>query len=862
MSDPDPTQNPLVVWVRGNLLASALAGTVLVVLLVALLVALLEGGEPEIPVTAPPASQPETSETTPSSAGPDVPQVDCRILLTDDEVDEAFFGPDAVGPRGHFTFAQGETCRFEVRDDGRYIQLEPGDPEDFEPDTRIVGASGVTVETVGDDARWFDDGSNVGVLTVGVSLGDTSLIYRVHVGRSDFDASQRLSQATELALTALPRFPGTTPAAPKPLVDLCRLVKDVEAEATLAPFRDAHPATRDEIRVSDNFSGQVDLSEEGTALCNKLILAEIYVEAQQGSLTDFNDGATMDGVAAEVVPGLGDEAVFFPDVPYQGSFTAPHLRSVISVRVSDAVFRIVLAVPDTPPDQQLETLIGLATGALAELPGAPAPEKEVVRFEDDVPETEPLALDDVLLRGVEDGTWTLEEGLVSILEQLATDDGQMSGSLVVAEAQAFVEGNPEDGAEVEARLDQLVPDLEGIPVVPEEVAAPALLVSAIPIAADEPCVPAEGNPCWLIYQLDTFDDLGAEKYRVYQYAPSQWTKADALNAVQALHDAAVKLEAIGEMPPTNIVLRDDSAPYAHLKEGVCWVNLGPSAKSADAAEFRQVMAREVSFCLIVWELFSQIMDSPGNDRWLAWGLANYLSDYIYPTTNLELKSLPQQLALEELATTVPERGWTNWAFFEFLGGFMGPDGIMDMLRSFTPGSDLVEELAATDSVSDLYHGMARTLTDGEILDSSGIKAAYQPQAWELLLTGPKELPMTVPRFGVRRVHLKVNPGEYGCFTTFSQGDVRLSWRAGAPGANGEWQPALPDVLEGESVLLLTAVQPGANFTLDVSDVADNPDCEDDDPEGGTSDIVGPILDLCEAICDPSTYYWGPLNFGN
>ena len=861
MSDPD-TPNPAVVWVRGNRRAAALAGIVLVIVVVAVLVGPLVGDEPEVPITAPPVSQPQTAETVPPTVGPEVPQVDCRVLLTDDEVDEAFFGKDAAGPRGHFTFARGETCRFEVREDGRYIQIEPGDPGDFEPDTEISGVPGVTVETVGNDARWFDDGSGVGVMTVGVNLGDTSLIYRVHVGRSDLDASQRLSQAIELALAALPRFPGTTPAAPKPLVDLCRLVKDVEAEATLAPFRDTHPATRDEIRVSDNFSDQVDLSEEGTAVCNKLILAEIYVEAQQGSLSDFNEGATMDGASAEVVPGVGDEAVWFLNVPYQGPFTAPHQRSVISVRKGDAFFRIVLSVPDTPPDQQLNTLIGLATSALAELPGAPAPEKEVVRFDDVIPETEPLSLDDVLLRGVEDGTWTLKEGLVGILEQLATNDGQMSGSLVVAEAQAFVEKNPEDGAEIETWLGRLVPDLDGIPVVPEEASGPALLVSAIPIAADEPCVPAEDNPCWLVYQLDTFDDLGAGKYRVYQHAPSQWTKADALNAVQALHDAAVKLEAIGEMPPTNIVLRPESAPYAYLKEGVCWVNLGPSAKSADAAEFRQVMAREVSFCLIVWELFSQIMDSPGNDRWLAWGLANYLSDYIYPTTNLELQSLPQKLALEELATTVPERGWTNWAFFEFLGGFMGPDGIMDMLRSFTPGSDLVEELAAVDSVSDLYHGMARTLTDGEILDSSGTKAAYQPQAWELLLTGPKELPMTVPRFGVRRVHLKVNPGEYGCFTTFSQGDVRLSWRAGAPGGSGEWQPALPDVLEGESVLLLTAVQPGANFTLDVSDVADNPDCEEDDPEGGSADVVGPILDLCEAICDPSTYYWGPLNFGN
>jgi hypothetical protein len=72
---------------------------------------------------------------------------------------------------------------------------------------------------------------------------------------------------------------------------------------------------------------------------------------------------------------------------------------------------------------------------------------------------------------------------------------------------------------------------------------------------------------------------------------------------------------------------------------------------------------------------------------------------------------------------------------------------------------------------------------------------------------------------------------------------------------------VPDPLEGNSVLLVTSASEGASFSFEVGKVGDNPDCEDEEDEEVGGDIIGPILDLCEEICDPSSYYWGPLQFG-
>ncbi|MGD2044432.1 MAG: hypothetical protein PVJ28_12340, partial [Acidimicrobiia bacterium] len=144
-SDEEPRPNPIAEWIQGHLIASAFIAIGLLVV-VGLLLSSLGGDDSGDEATS--ASSTFASGVTTTTARveatddpnrPEVPQVDCRTLLTNDEVDEALFGEgDTSGPRGFFTFARGETCLHEPDDDsGHFIQIEPGDPSDFEANAQL-----------------------------------------------------------------------------------------------------------------------------------------------------------------------------------------------------------------------------------------------------------------------------------------------------------------------------------------------------------------------------------------------------------------------------------------------------------------------------------------------------------------------------------------------------------------------------------------------------------------------------------------------------------------------------------------------------------------------------------------------------
>jgi hypothetical protein len=107
--------------------------------------------------------------------------------------------------------------------------------------------------------------------------------------------------------------------------------------------------------------------------------------------------------------------------------------------------------------------------------------------------------------------------------------------------------------------------------------------------------------------------------------------------------------------------------------------------------------------------------------------------------------------------------------------------------------------------------------------------------------------MTQP-FGVRRLEITVPDGNTACFETVQTGDLRASWRRGFPGEAGTWEDVPPAVLEGTTMLLVTAVTPDAAYTIDVSRVSDDPDCEDDQETTPTT------LGDC-GICSPSRYFF-------
>ncbi len=707
-------------WANAHQMQTIVGGLAILALL-AFLISSLNGDAPvpeAIATTSTITQSPgATSATIDVEAGdgdelhPDVPQLTCAKLITEDEADAAIFGADASGARGMFVFSQGETCTFQSGDDdGVYVQIEPGDRGDVVDGAEMEGVAGDGITGVGDVANWFDVSDHgVGVLAVGVNTDLGALIYRIRLALPDLDAAARLDTARQLALAALPRFPG-------------------------------------------------------------VVVEEPEVEPQ---------------------------VVTFPDEP-------------------------------------------------ADLPA--------------------WGLDDVLYDGVESGRWSLGEGLVAILGSLA--DGapgdvapgleETSGSMVIAEARSYVAGGGEHAAEIAALLDELFLSPEQLDRLapPDTTAMSKFIVAAAFLGArqstEEACGTAD-NPCYADVSLD---DLDAGKYTMSVAMPSKWTNAEIDIARQALRDSAVAYEGLGQMPATAMVLKGGDNLYAGYLPGEgCRVSVGDFLTSHDPNAMKQILAREISFCFISFEAYPQLFQNPHPVRWLVYGLANYLSGVVYPATNLEHQKLPGRLAQEELSTTVPDRSWTNWILFEHLNGFIGPDGIMNMLRGFPEGGDLVSALAATTGMPEFYHDLERALSDANVSDVGPGTVPYDPQAWELSLIGPTEVPMEVPQFGVRRLHIEVPPGEYACVDSFSQGAVRMSWRPGAPGEPGSWSDELPESFEDEAVLVFTSVEPGAFYTLEVNDVSTEPDCQhDEEPEGGSA--AGDCLEFC----DPSTYYWGDMVF--
>lgn len=109
-------------------------------------------------------------------------------------------------------------------------------------------------------------------------------------------------------------------------------------------------------------------------------------------------------------------------------------------------------------------------------------------------------------------------------------------------------------------------------------------------------------------------------------------------------------------------------------------------------------------------------------------------------------------------------------------------------------------------------------------------------------------------FGTTRLHLTIETGQIACIEGTSTDDVTVTYRSGAPGAGGSWAP-LPEeetIYSGDLTVVATSVQPDGSFSLEVTKVTEEEDCETDEPDdtGDTADppdLVGPEL------CGPSDF---------
>jgi len=214
----------MIEWIRGHPLESGLFGGIAllgVVLGVVSLVSSASDPDPSPPTTAfEVGSGDGTIPTDPidtfdASAHPEIEQFTCTGFITIDDADYAF------GIEGQLAavmnLERGETCTdFLADDQSVWVRIEPGAPDDFSPGATLEGAQGSPVTAVGHDAVWFP-GEEVSVITVFQRVELGGLYYRILLSRPDLAPEMEREILIELALRALPRFPGVVEEQPEPV---------------------------------------------------------------------------------------------------------------------------------------------------------------------------------------------------------------------------------------------------------------------------------------------------------------------------------------------------------------------------------------------------------------------------------------------------------------------------------------------------------------------------------------------------------------------------------------------------------------------------------------------------------------------
>lgn len=259
---------------ENRLIASILGGLVVMVVLVLL----LSGGDSEPAsevANRPSATATATAEAAaPDADRPDVAPLNCARFITIEEGGNALGVWDRPsGQQNSIRFTRGETCidKLDV-DDRVFVQIGPGAPADFEAGAELLGVRGEPVLDVGDGALWFggieaEGGGDQGVLSVRQAASVGVVHFRITLGRPELDRAEQLEVAKQVALDALPRFPGVELTPPEPVVVTIEREpvdrSQVSLEDYLLAREEAGEWTRGEglVAALAVFAGEVDPAE-------------------------------------------------------------------------------------------------------------------------------------------------------------------------------------------------------------------------------------------------------------------------------------------------------------------------------------------------------------------------------------------------------------------------------------------------------------------------------------------------------------------------------------------------------------------------------------------------------------------------
>jgi hypothetical protein len=465
-----------------------------------------------------------------------------------------------------------------------------------------------------------------------------------------------------------------------------------------------------------------------------------------------------------------------------------------------------------------------------------------------IPEPLPSGYMELLQNKIASGEWTQEEGLVTLLKMFVgeiqvseADLGQgvlnTEGTGILQWAGYYLQIGTDQAAkdEITRLINLIVPSQESLDrfSIPEEQAfgrGPGLAAttwqdSAAAFTADRSYQTEENckdlwvggfpDPRLPSFPCFQFRDLGIAGNHYKVYYPLAWREDASKNsyylaALQAIQKTIAQYKTYGEVKSIYFVFstlnagRFDALTYynsftatiddidaLHPDLEACPIVIMPSALNDPAGEsFQQLIAHEIFHCFQAWNLNHQLI-GPGNDStWWREGSAEYFSNVVYPAVNNEHQ---HKNAFSRKSTTVPlmEMDYENFAFFQFLGNRIDPEGVIAMLRTMpiTPGRVAqITALAAVPGMEDTFEEFVQAIMDNTLEDTDESVIEFEENftnQFYFNVIGSKDFsgkPFVVARYQVGFPNKKSIVFE----TTSSDGGGRSAWHLSE--LVGEWEP--------------------------------------------------------------------------
>ena len=602
----------------------------------------------------------------------------------------------------------------------------------------------------------------------------------------------------------------------------------------------------------------------------------VFVRLEPGDQADFAQGARLLGSTGEPIPGIGDAALLFRS---EDTDTGLSVLAVTERRdLGDLRFRVLLGRPDLDGPTRTLQLARLGREYLGRMPGQSLSASAVpglatsLGAAGDRDDPSKLSYVGNLLAKEDAGEWTRGEGLTATLalfEGTASADEvlrhaevqQRETTGILRMAHEFIDSEQGD-EETVSEIARLTDVLEYSDVELELMAGirSRAIASIGGLSASGHVGPTElcqrfhhgwvgpgVGPCleWRPANVPG-EGLTEGKYRVFIPAPSVpqegWSTKDYDNALTALEWSARWFErdgvtaaraagAVGRMPAVDLIFSvsagSPALAQASAAEGkTCAVVLYPVMQTVSANEFQQTIAHELGHCF-------QQENFPAQNRvaydivdWREEGLAEYLSNAIYPQNNVEWAFWWGDGESITSKKTIVDLSYGNFLFFQYLEKPFGLAGIMSLVNSLptTRASGLSDQANAIVTFGDmktLLHEYGQAMVDGSVADSGGGNFPHLLEYQTLNVTEPVLLNLTWQPLGVGRLQLVVEECKVASLET-EVGSATSSVRPEDAQDWGEPPRRLPETSEAplDLIVLVTAVS-ATDVVLGVADLEDD-----------------------------------------